>query len=135
MTNNKITAQEIEEGLKGFSGTYHYYRNSLFSRDVHTDGVHWLAEVCGSFWLIDAITSWQIKPKVRKNPFQVWKLQVLEDGQAILTCSDGEEDSPEVARQVIPLTDFPLKEITLWLELGSIDMVHETWVLMLPGER
>lgn len=135
MTKNKMTTEEIEEVLKGFTGSFHYYPNTSYSRDVHTDGVHWLAEVCESFWLIDAITSHQGRAKVRKEEFQVWKLQVLENGKGILTCTDGHEDSPEVTRQIIPFTDFPLKEITLWLERGSIDGKNITYVLMLPGER
>lgn len=135
MTKNKMTTEEIEEVLNGFSGSFHYYPNTSYSRDVHTDGVHWLAEVCEAFWLIDAITSHQGHAKVRRQELQIWKLEVLENRKAVLTCTDGLEDSPEVTRQVIPYTDFPLKEITLYLELGSIDMVNPTWVLMLPGER
>lgn len=133
---NKMQPKEIEEVLNSFSGTLHYYQSTVFSRlHVHTDGVHWMAEVCGAQWLISAITAWQTKINVRREPFQVWKLTVLEDRKAILTCTDGNEDSPELCRQVIEWTDFPLKEITLWQELWSMDLVNPAYVLMLPGER
>lgn len=139
MTNTnepKLTPEQIEEELTKFNnGTSHYYRNVAWSKNVHTDGVHWIAEVCQAYWLIDAIEAWQTKAKVRKEEFQVWKLQVQDDKSALLICEDGHEDSPEVCRQRIPYTDFPLKEIKFYFEYGSLDMVNPCMILMLPDER
>lgn len=128
----KANKEEINSILRNFIGTYHYYRDSGV---VHTDGVHWLAENCECFWLLDVIASWQRKANVRKEEFQIWKLTVAENKSAIITCTDGNEDTPEICRQEIPYTTFPLDEITLFYELGSIDMVTPCFVLMLPSER
>ena len=92
-----------------------------------TDGVKVMAEMCGAYWLIIAIFSWQVHEKVKDEPFQVWKLRFkdnVQSGDALLICEDG--NNKELARQEIEYTDFPLEEgITLYLSTG---------VLMLPSE-
>jgi hypothetical protein len=93
---------------------------------VITDGVKVMVEMCGAFWLIAAVFSWQSKKNVGKEPFQVWRL-VLDDNTdgAVIVCEDG--NYHELARQVIDFTDFPLPEgIELFLEGG---------VLLLPSEH
>jgi hypothetical protein len=95
---------------------------------VITDGVKIMAEMCGAFWLVTAVFSWQSKKKVEREPFQVWTL-AMDSGvgtdSAVLICEDG--NSKELARQVIEYTDFPLPEgIKLFLEGG---------VLLLPSEH
>ena len=114
MDEPKLTQSE----LKQFTGTEHYYRHWT-KRIVFTDGVHYLAEKAGSYWLIDAIASYK-----RKEPFQVWVLKVKEDKSAVLTMQE-DTGQPVKVRQVIPFTDFPLDEITLWLIDG---------ILILPSE-
>jgi len=49
---------ELQKGLAGFSGTEAYHRLSpLHGKLVCTDGVKYLADKAGAFWLIDAIAS------------------------------------------------------------------------------
>ena len=130
-----MTAEEIKEVLPAFQGSMDHYRSSAFARNIyHTDGVQWLADVARCFWLIDAIVSYQMNPRVYREPFQVWTLKV-ENSHALLMASDGNEDTPPIATQKIPYTDFPLEEITLYLEDGSLDMEHPAKILMLPSER
>jgi hypothetical protein len=129
-----MNAEEMKEVLPGFKGTMGYYRSSAFARNIyHTDGVQWLADVAHCFWLIDAIVSHQSNVRVSCEPFQMWTLKV-ENRQAVLTCGDG-DDTPPFVTQKIPYTDFPLDEITLYLEDGSLDGEHLDRILMLPSER
>jgi len=92
-----------------------------------TDGVKDMAEICEAHWLVTAIFSWQIYSKVRKEGFQVWRLQFNDREKmddAVLICEDG--NNREVTRQRIGYTDFPLPEgIRFFLDSG---------VLMLPSE-
>ena len=128
----KPTAAELEASLRQFSGTENYYRHWL-RRIVYTDGVQYLAEQAGAYWLIDLIASWQLKPKVRREEFQVWILKVNRkppQGKPMAyarCCTDTPEpgNANQVCVQGIPYADFPLDEITLWLVKD---------VLMLPGE-
>lgn len=116
-TKKKMTGEELKAALRQFTGTEHYYR-TLFGR--HTDGVQFLACEAGAFWLVDAIFSHR-----RREPFQVWRLAVdLEQKTCVLTMQE-DTGQPELVRQEIPYTDFPMAEIELWLIDG---------VLILPSE-
>jgi hypothetical protein len=111
--------------LHQFTGTENYYRHLLGI--VYTDGVQYLAQEAGAYWLIDAIASWQIDPVILKDwmlqEIQFWKLQVNSDNSAVLSCERDTDDV--VLTQDIPFTDFPLESIKLYLN-------HK--VLMLPSE-
>lgn len=104
--------------LEQFTGTENYYKHPL-SKCVYTDGVKYLADQAGAYWLIDAIFSYR-----RTEPFQVWKLMVIEDTSALLTMQE-DSDRPILVSQNIEYTDFPEPEITIYLIDG---------VLLLPSE-
>lgn len=135
-----FTAEELWQ----FSGTTQYWRESPLHPFLCTDGVHFLAERGGAFWLLDAIASWQPNKQVRDDgalqAFQVWTLKVSRDSSAELLC---ERDWGDVViRQKIEFTDFPLSEIKLYLcdmqrhrsssLLGR--QVSNFGVLMIPSE-
>jgi hypothetical protein len=117
------TKIDLEEELAFFTGTETYHHNFLGL--MFTDGVKYLAERVGAYWLIDAIASWQ--PEVRKiePEFQLWELAVNEDSSAVLTARR-DTHLPVIASQKIPYTDFPPPGISLYVE-GN--------VLLLPSEH
>jgi hypothetical protein len=94
-----------------------------------TQGVHVLAEKGGAYWLIDAIASHQTDKRLvrsqRLREFQLWELKVKPDRSCTLTCRADSNEAP-VITQEIEYTDFPLDEITLYVE-GD--------VLLLPSEH
>jgi hypothetical protein len=119
---------EIRERLAHATGTENYWL--LFPGNQNfkfTDGVKEVIEICGAYWLITAVFSWQDKGKVKNEPFQVWILRFIDKAKgddALLICEDG--NNRELARLEIEYTDFPLPEgFTLYLVGG---------VLMLPSE-
>jgi hypothetical protein len=108
--------------LNRFTGTGQYHRHWLGG--VYTDGVAFLAEKAGAYWLIDLIESWQSKPKVRSQPFQSWTLKVdVGTRTGLAVCDDG--NGNKLCSQKIPYTDFPLPVIKLYRADG---------VLLLPLE-
>ena len=120
--------EEIREMLVQATGTEQYWRafpnNDKF---LFTDGVKLMAEMCGAFWLITAVFSWQSKAKIRNEPFQVWILRFIDKekgGKSLLICEDG--NKKELTRQEIEFTDFPLPE---GIKLYLIDNI-----LLLPSE-
>lgn len=130
--SNRLTREGIEALLDQFTGTENYYHRGMSF--YTTDGVHFLAEAAGAHWLIDAIFSWQVHPRIRREPFQSWTLKVdLEKRSAVLVGTDG--DGHQLARQQIQYTDFPLPEIKLWVELGSVDEKHTAQICLLPSEH
>lgn len=54
---------------------------------------------------------------------QVWTLKAAEDRSATLTCEDG--DHGPFTTQAIAITDFPLPQITLWLQSEVIFLPSE----------
>jgi hypothetical protein len=116
----------LTEGeLSQFTGSSQYFQHPLGV--LYTDGVYYMAERGGGYWLIDAIASWQLDPRVQLDPMlqriQFWTLTVNDDRSALLIC---ERDSDDVAvSQEIPFTDFPLKSIRLYYQNG---------VILLPSE-
>ena len=107
--------------LGQFTGTEHWYKH--LSGYLYTDGVLYVAQGGGAFWLIDKIL-FTTKAKENLQEFGVWKLKVNEDKSAILICEDGNYN--ELYREKIEWTDFPLNNIELWFEND---------VLILPSEH
>ena len=129
---------EIEAGLSQFTGTENYYRAGV-GKLLYTDGVKYLADAAEAHWLIDAIASYQPTGLVHNEGFQVWILTKDETDQAYLRCySDYDASKVTVANwlkyglaeQHIPLTNFPLSEIKIWVEGGP-----EQPVALLPSEH
>lgn len=119
MTTTTLTADDLRQ----FTGTEHWYRHPLMRRVLYTDGVKYLAEQAGAYWLIDIIAFAQIDLAVKSVDFQAWTLTVHEDRSATLTCTDGNGQS--LLRQSIPFTDFPLTEVTVWVEDRTILLPSE----------
>ncbi len=122
----KATRDEIEATIGQFTGsqtlTEHWTRKVKY-----TEGVEYLAESAGAYWLIDVVASYQgHTPALKRcDGFQVWVLDVdLENATGVVTCIP-DTDCPPVVTQAIEYTDFPLASIKLWL-VGD--------VLMLPTE-
>jgi len=112
-----------EADLTQFTGTTRYYPHWLGLK--YTDGVKFLADRAGAYWLVDLIALHQ--PNCLKDPMlqviQFWKLKV-ENQSGVLTCERDEGDVYLSER--ISFTDFPLDNITLYLSSG---------VLYLPSEH
>jgi hypothetical protein len=108
--------------LASFTGTECYYKHWL--RLNFTDGIKYLAEKAGAYWLIDAIASWQPELNESDREFQLWELTVNSDNGALLECRR-DSGQPAIVTQKIDYTDFPLPSIKLFVQNG---------VLLLPSE-
>jgi len=106
--------------LDNFIGTENYYKH--FTGLLYTDGIHYLATEGKCFWLIDLIASYQ--GKLKNIPFQLWSIQVFEDKSAVITCKE-DTGQPDLVKQEIPFTDFPLK---------SFECYHIDGILLLKSE-
>jgi len=123
-----MTAQEIQNGLGNFYGSEGYHRVTIIPGLVATDGVAWLAQNAGCFWLIDEIAlANRFNAKVKAEEMQFWTLKVT-GSSAVLTCDHDEGQT--VYRKKIEFTDFPLPEIRIWVGIGD----ETTRVAMLPSE-
>ena len=110
MTDTKTLSKD---DLIQFTGSEQWYRHAMVRDILYTDGVKYVAETAGAYWLIDEITRAQRFDKgLAAEEFQLWKLTVNSDHTATLTCEDG--DGGVLFTKAIEFTDFPLAEITLY---------------------
>ena len=117
-----------ETDLNSFCGTTQYFRYLCGLK--LTDGVKYLADEAGAYWLLDIISSYQHDPKIRRERFQVWELTLSPDNattgkhEAVVTMKT-DSDRPLMVEQQIEYTDFPLDSITLYLIDGVILLTSE----------
>jgi len=116
---------ELEQGLAQCYCSEEYHRFSVLSPLKITDGVKYLCDKAGAYWLLDIIASYQ--PQCQRDPmlrdFQLWTLKV-NDREGRVIC---ERDTDDIAiSQDIPYTDFPLDSIKLYCTNG---------VILLPSEN
>jgi hypothetical protein len=111
------------DSLAQFTGSLNRYHHWLGL--YYTDGVKYLADHANAYWLLDAIASHQLEALHDQmlQEFQFWSLTVHEDASATLCCC---RDTDDIAiEQVIEWTDFPLAQITLYVEQGTILLPSE----------
>ena len=112
------------EILRQFTGTEQWYRHPIFRNSLYTDGVKFVAEQGGAYWLLDKILASQAMNKLTNEPFQVWDLTCNEGGEgAKLKCTDGNDNF--LFEENITYTDFPLQSIRFFFTDN---------VLLLPSE-
>jgi hypothetical protein len=118
------TASLTEADLRQFIGTEEWYRHPFVRSILYTDGVQYVAEKGGAYWLLDDIAFAQRRHKrVAAEAFQLWRLRVHPDRTATLTCEDG--NGQAVFTKALTFTNFPLEELTLYFTNG---------VILLPSE-
>lgn len=122
MKKERLSPDQIQAQLAQYSGTENHYKH--FTGLLYTDGVKAMAELCGAYWLIDAIASHQ--PQCRRDPMlremQFWFLRKVKDGWELI-CERDEGD--DAFKQQIEFSDFPLNDIQIWVQDD---------VMLLPSE-
>ena len=122
----------VQEYQRHTTGSEHFHALTFYPRLICTDGVKLMADELRAYWLVDAVASHLMtSQELRREGFQVWKLELVPPNGAVLTAHDGDkgEGPRELVRQQIEYTDFPAT-FTLWCEQSG-----ERFVLMLPEER
>jgi hypothetical protein len=89
---------------------------------VITDGVKDTADAAECYWLLDIIGSRQSDKRLDRD-FQVWEFKKTGETSGVVK---GLNDTELVITKEIAFTDFPLDEITFFVENG---------VILLPTEH
>lgn len=129
-------AARLLDQLRNFTGDLQRWHHPLFRKLIYTPGVRHLAERAGAHWLLDAVASWlgsekfvaAVRQDSRVGEIHFWRLEVTARKSAVLTAVADAGEAPFI-EQVIAFTDFPLAEISLYVQF---DGTH--WTLMLPSE-
>jgi hypothetical protein len=118
-----MNANDLMTELAHFTGTESYHR--LMPRLLITDGVGYLANRTGSYWLLSAIYS-HLTTKSIESEFVVARL-IVDATEADLLLDDGNGDV--ISHQHIDYTDFPLIEMKIYCVYQE-----RSWLLVLPSE-
>ena len=127
-TDTRVT--EVNEYLANCNGCDTYYKHWM-SRIVFSEGVKFVADKLGAYWLIDVVMSHQLNRKAiaAANGFQVWRLKLNKTGSGCVVTMDdgGQGDGAKVLiRQRIPFTDFPRGvDLVLYVENGCLMLKEE----------
>lgn len=120
MTKPTLTLSDLQQ----FTGSEEVCRHPINRKVCYTEGVLFLAERAGAFWLIDEIVLIQPYDKrVSAQEFQVWTLKVNTDRTAQLACEDGNGNA--VYTKQLSFTDFPLPQVSLWFSNNTLYLPSE----------
>jgi hypothetical protein len=114
----------LSETLNSFTGTTGWYPQA--PNVLLTDGTNYLGDMANAYWLMDMIASHL--PNVT-DPFAIALLTVNENGSAEFVLQDDIPANKIFAQQHLDFTDFPLKEIKLYVINDGVN-----WVILLPSE-
>ena len=114
---NTLTQNELEQ----FIGTEHWYKHVL-SGYLYTDGVKYLADKAGAYWLIDKILI-TTRYAEKLQEFGFWKLFVGNNKIAMLICEDG--NGHKLYEEKIDYTDFPLEKVEIWFQNSTLFLPSE----------
>lgn len=133
MSSEKLTAADLQNELANFTGTENYYRHGVNRAIVYTDGAQHVAQAAGAYWLLDEIALANLcRQLVNDEGQQIWNLR--RDGRgAVLSCdgNNGLGGSVRIFTKVIPYTDFPFDEFTLY----CFEDATFGKVILLPSEN
>ena len=99
---------EIMNTLPFFTGSVEYHIHRFLNHQIIlTDGANYIRCACGAHWLFDIITQQALKQSefvstLNQNEDESWIFKVADLNKIVLY------------KQVIPFSDFPLKEIKLF---------------------
>lgn len=105
--------------LGHFTGTTQYHRHRILPIGpglLLTDGVHYVAEKAGAYWLMDMVLLGHRTWLLEGDGFVSLTLTVNVDGTASLTVSDGDYNEIDVLS--IESTDFPTGELKFFMTPG-----------------
>jgi len=107
-------ANRLREMLPQFRGTENYYHHPfLDTKLLLTDGCAFLRENAQCYWFFDLVA----QQLAKKSDFTVM-LKQSKNGSWFFTAKDSQKDQTFYT-QKIPYSDFPLSEITIWVENGD----------------
>ena len=121
-TTPKLSEADLDQFT---GGTEHYYQLRLCPKIMFTDGARYVAKEGRATWLLNLIALSQgSEARLKRQPFQVWKLTVKADRTGTITVEDGNYN--QLLTIKLDYTDFPAPEVILWFS---------NYVIYLPAEH
>ena len=118
------TMGQLADNLKQFNnGTNEWHRWSALFQMTITDGVKYLADEGGAYWLLDLIASHAVKLNAYGHEFICANVTVTPDNKCKVIMEDGNDNV--IGKQDVGYTDLEEGTYKLWITDG---------VILLPSE-
>lgn len=114
--------KSLPHELENFTGSEVFFSHTLFTKFKYTEGIQYLAQRAGAYWLIDLICGTLSKDIFTDEGFIVANLKVI-DSKAVLTFGDG--DGRLLYVETIDCTDFPLSHVKIYIVNNTILLPKE----------
>ena len=125
---NLLTYEELKNRLGSYYGTERYYKFSLLSSAVMTDGVKYFCDTCSCYWLIDNIFIKGLQKVANDYSFLILFIKVSKKGNVKVTVKeDSGEDMPV-------LFSMKGKDLLNIIPSGEYKLYYINNVLLLPSE-
>jgi hypothetical protein len=102
-----------------FTGSETFYRYGLAGDVLFTEGVNYVVDTAGAYWLLDIICIANVyETKVRAEEFQLWVFTVRENSTGVVTCGNG--NGRIIYGQALNFTEFPEPGIKMYFRNVTI---------------
>ena len=113
-----------------FTGSEQFFKHGINSKLIYTEGVKYLAEKTGCYWLIDDIACVLLPYLLKKHNDWFYSIQLLvTESAAVITASDGNGEI--LINHKVKWSDFPITGEPVKFYLCESD---KHYCLMLPSE-
>lgn len=134
MIENTQEQKEILSELSNFTGTNEYHKFSILFKEVLTDGVKYLCDNLGCYWLMDIVGSTQHLEKIKANKsFIIWKIKRVGKGFIVRAYSDYNSKETEEENKQYLL--YSQKGLYTDFKLNEYEFYQQGEVLLLKSEN
>ena len=126
------TQAEAPLNLNQFTGSASFTKYGMFTKDVASEGVMYLAEEMGAYWLLDSLTACLMEVK-SKEDFIVFKLTPIHSSGMQITLEDGNENT--VYSHEVEFTDFNFSKVPADFSIWAARNEIGSYTLYLPSEH
>lgn len=106
----------IQAELDQFTGTMQWHKINPHYPVLATDGIKYMADKCGAWWLLDEV--WlQLHAQKAFQKDHMWVVEfTCRDNRGMIKIHNGQEGKARINLKDIPIhfTDFPLDSIKFW---------------------
>lgn len=126
------TQADVALNLNQFTGSASFTRYNMFTKDVASEGVMYLAEEMGAYWLLDSLTACFINLK-EKHDFLVIKLKPIHSHGMQILLEDGNENLWYTHE--VEFTDFNFSKVPADFAIWAARNEIGSYTLYLPSEH
>lgn len=126
------TQADVALNLNQFTGSASFTKYGMFTKDVASEGVMYLAEEMGAYWLLDSLTACFMELE-DKQDFIVIKLKPIHSHGMQISLEDGNDNL--LYSHTVEFTDFNFSKVPADFSIWAARNEIGSYTLYLPSEH